>query len=237
MDINKNVGFFYQCYKQTSATETVLNKVRIYFPNNPIYLICDDGYDMSYIAKKYNCKYVHSFRNLCKEAKTKNLTNLSCNVTFEWLNRLLDGIKWCNTEYIINLEDDVICYNNITSLPIGDINGVYDCKWAPNTFSVEFLKYLTNKNIIPKYKYYGACGGFIMNANKFKTVMENTNIELLENLNKLDNRIGSTSDCTITALFLINNFTYYPWDDLKSKWDDRTITTYAFYHPDKSYYT
>ena len=75
-----------------------------------------------------------------------------------------------------------------------------------------------------------------MDCNKYKIVMQNITIELLDELGKFDNRIGNASDCTITALFLYNGFTYEPWDDLKSKWDERAISNYAFFHPDKHLY-
>jgi hypothetical protein len=226
--------FFYQCYKQINATEFVLLNVRKYFPNNIIYIVNDNGVNMKEIADKYNCVYIHCNENLCKNSN--NLTNWNSETCIKWLNRILECVNYCNTEYLINLEDDVICYNKITEIPNGDINGVFDCPWAPNNFTNDFLKYLELKNIYPQFNYYGSCGGFIMKCEKFKTIMNNISIELLDDLNKYDNRIGVVSDCTITALFLINNFTYYPWNDLKSKWDERNIIKYAFYHPDKSMY-
>lgn len=235
-DINDKISFFYQCYKQPNATDYVLSTVRKNFPYNKIYLINDNGLDMKNIADKYNCYYCYKNENLCIKGNTKNFTNWTPEICFEWLNRVLDAVIDCNTEYIINLEDDVICYNKIKQNPKGDINGVYDCPQAPNTFNENFINYLNNKNIYPKYNYYGACGGFIMNTKIFISIMKKTSIELLKELYNLDNRIGTTSDCTITALFLYNGYNYYPWDDLKSKWDERDIKEYAFYHPDKSHY-
>ena len=233
MSINEEVVFFYQCYKQKKATDNVLNNVRKYFKNNPIYLICDNGDDMRDLAQKYNCIYSYEKR-LCNNSK--NFTNWTPEICLNWLNRILKVAEDCKKKYIINLEDDVICYNKIKKIPKGDINGIFDCKWAPNKFRNSFLKYLKRKNVKIKYKYYGSCGGFIMKTDSFINVMKNTNVYLLKKLNKYDKRIGTTSDCSITALFLINNFTYEPWEDLKSKWDGRNITEYAFYHPDKSLY-
>ncbi len=233
LEINNEVGFFYQCYKQVKATEFVLQNIRKYFPENPIYIVNDNGINIKDIADKYKCYYVHETENLCK---SENLTGWTPEICLKWLNRVLNGVLWCNKKYIINLEDDVICYNKIQKLPLGDINGVYDCPWASNKFSDNFLNFLNLNNIFPKYNYYGACGGFIMESNKFKNIMYNLDLNLLNKLNNLDSRIGNCSDCTITSLFLINGYTYYPWDDLKSKWDERDTKIFAFYHPDKSHY-
>ena len=176
-DINDKISFFYQCYKQPIATEYVLSTVRQYFPYNKIYLINDNGLDMKNIADKYNCYYIYKNENLCIKGNTQNFTNWTPEICFEWLNRLLDSVINCNTEYIINLEDDVICYNKIKKNPKGDINGIYDCPWAPNNFNEKFINFLNNKNIYPKYNYYGACGGFIMNTNIFISIMKTTSIE------------------------------------------------------------
>ena len=233
--LNKSVVFFYQCYKQFKATEYVLARVRIFFPTNIIYLICDNGDDMSALATKYNCLYTYDVQKLdiCND---KNLTGWNAEISMKWLNRIMQCIEITGAKYIINLEDDVICYNKITNLPVGDLNGVYDCPWAPNKFTDTFIDYLKSKGIKPKHDYYGACGGFIMNCEKFKMIMKNTTSDIIDDLRRLDSRIGDSSDCTITALFLINKYTYEPWDDLKSKWDERAISNYAFFHPDKHLY-
>ena len=59
-----NVGFYYNCYKNRFATDNILKQTRTVYPDNPIFLICDKGDDLSDLAVKYNCKYYYSPINI-----------------------------------------------------------------------------------------------------------------------------------------------------------------------------
>lgn len=52
-----NFGVHFQCYKNNNAVNYCLQQFRMYYPNNPVRLISDNGDDFDNIVEKYKLYY------------------------------------------------------------------------------------------------------------------------------------------------------------------------------------
>jgi hypothetical protein len=146
------VGAYLQTYKNDGKTDFVLSNFRKHYPTSPIYLVSDNGDNFSEIANKYNCFYEHSKNNT-------GVSPLGWNKeqTFIWLDRFYKAHQYCQSEYILYLEDDVLIRSNNINFNNIDIAGVLE-----NPIPSSILKYLSEK-----YKAtfntdkYGTGGGAI----------------------------------------------------------------------------
>ena len=199
-----NIGAFFQTYKNTKATEFVLENFRKHHPNSPITLISDAGNNFTDLSNKYNCNYIHSFVNLGRQG-TQNIKinseypidprlGFNKEETFIWINRFYESCKFSiknNCDYIIMLEDDVYITNPITNLPSGGFSCGENNDNFINPNLIEYLqkKYDANFDV----KYYSCCGGAIFNARifveKYYFILNFLDSEF-DVLQKLDSRMG-----------------------------------------------
>lgn len=152
----KKLGAYFQVYKNVRATDFVLNNFKTHFSDGPVYLLSDGGSDFSEIAKKYDCNYVYSFNNgYCAYLPSSNI-----RVLFE---RILDACKFCNTEYLMLLEEDVYVKEKFSLDNPFYIKGT---KYGP-CFSEELLQNIYNNGGKSSTKKYGMCGGSILHCEKY----------------------------------------------------------------------
>ena len=166
----------YYCYKSPYATYESLSKFKKYHPFSKIFLISDNGYDYSEMAKHFNCEYTH--------------LDESINTGFNWYKKLSHNdamikynkfceqfLKVCSkstAKYIIKLEDDVSIQGPIhTSKLSGFINGP-KIHMIPN---IIFDLYYSNTNInAPSNVYHTGHGGCIYNREQLINVLTSRDI-------------------------------------------------------------
>ncbi len=230
--MNKKVGFYYNCYKNKYATDNVLNILRQFYPNSPVFLMCDKGDDFTDIAQKYNCEYYYSNINILGGAMYNGRPYMGfrdSDCLKEYLKIVKIAIKYCKTEYLIFMEDDVIINGIITEFPEhsgGDIN---HNKFS-NLISKEGIDYLNDKYPNIKFSYWNMAGGSIVNCNTILECIEKTNIEEILYFNKYCTYpfgLCHTNDVTLNFLLMING-----------KTNDFFTNTHKsnMRHPDKRFY-
>lgn len=146
---------YHQCFDNLKATEFAIKNFKIHNPEIQYYLVSDGGRDFSEIAKKYSCKYIFE------------KDNIGMNYyTVDQAHKIIDRLKHCaadsGAEYILLMEDDVLCRKKINFNKKIDIAGVYS---PGNVFPNELLKHISKKyNVSPNINWYNACGGTILNT-------------------------------------------------------------------------
>jgi hypothetical protein len=112
-----DLGVFYICYKEQGAIEFSLKKFREFYPENPIYLVSDNGLDFSYLKNEFGnietvketIEVVGVARDVEQYVKDNSEnTELFLSICMEYLRRLKNGCDFCKTEYIILMEPDVL---------------------------------------------------------------------------------------------------------------------------------
>ena len=60
----KELGAYIQIYKNNGYPEFALGHFRKYYPDSPLYIVSDNGYDFSCLANSLNAKYEYSKTNI-----------------------------------------------------------------------------------------------------------------------------------------------------------------------------
>ena len=109
------------------------------------------------------------------------------------------SFEYSNTEYLLTMEDDVLCRGKI------DIEGDFNIamSYVPGNKLIQhiFEKAVSKYNISPNVDWYGATGGTILNRNIF---FDDDKIQLIEQFMEEDfeSTLGSI-DQFIVMLYLI----------------------------------
>jgi len=227
-----SIGFYYNCFKNKFATEQILIQTRKIYPENPIFLMSDNGDDFSDLANKYNCKYYYSEINILggriiNNKKVHCFTNETC--AKEFLKIISLAINYCNTEYIILLEDDVFIHNKLSYLPIhsgGNPNKNYYKHQMINDDDTPLFKKYPNM----KYNYWNLGGGSIIKCEILKYCIKNTSFEEIktfDNICKTQFQLWHSNDLLLSYLLIINGFTTEEWTNTNKS---------NISHPDKRFY-
>jgi hypothetical protein len=188
----KSFSVYHQCFNNKKATEFAIANFRNHNPNISYYLISDGGLDFSEIAKKYNCHFVMAPENIGTNYLEKNNAKI-------YLNRLRSAFEYSGTQYMMTMEDDVLCraeliIENDFNIAMSYVPGN---KLRPHIFEKAISKY----NITPNVDWYGATGGTILNKNIF---FDSEKIKLVDQFMEEDFEptLGSI-DQFIVMLYLI----------------------------------
>jgi hypothetical protein len=186
----KTFTAYHQCYKDRKATEFAIQQFREYNPDTPYYLLSDNGNDFSDLAEKYNCYYFHdkinTGMNYCSKTQAERL-----------FQRLRECFLITQTEYIILMEDDVLCRKKI------DITEDYNLamSYVPGNklWLIDTIKKKYNNT--PNVDWYGATGGSILNKNLFTN---DYNLKTVSRfLNEDYDSVMGSMDQFITTLYVI----------------------------------
>lgn len=161
---NPSICAFYQCHKRPKAVIATLDSFRKVYPNSPIYLFCDDGDDMSHIAKYYNCEYEYMTK---KTGRGGTLFFKSKDSVMFYLSKVLLAAKNSNEDFLMILEDDTRVYKKIKNLRFD-----WNCTKANHHYSGKKLTSIlrSKNNSIPWYipnMYFAGCGGAMVNRKFF----------------------------------------------------------------------
>ena len=186
----KTFAAYHQCFDNKKATDFSIGEFRKHNPDIPYYLISDAGIDFSDIAMKYNCYYVYD------EVNT-GMNYLSAEHAKILYNRLVDCFNHFKTDYVLLMEDDVLCRGSIQIE--GDFN--LAMSYVPGNKVYLYDKIVEKYNSNPNVDWYGATGGSILNKNLFT---EEKNIQKVQQFidEDYDQKIGSM-DQFITTLYLV----------------------------------
>lgn len=156
------LGAYLQIYKSEYKANFVLENFRKFYENSPIYLVSDNGYNFENLSKKYNTYYNHSEINL-------GIPNFTKEKMFIWLERFKNACEYCNTDYIIYLEDDVLIRNEITIK-----NHIKCTSGYFNGIPQKLIEYCSKKykNVNFNTNYYGCCGGAIYHVKTFLSIYD-----------------------------------------------------------------
>ena len=154
----KQFSVYHQCFDNIKATEFAVANFRDHNPNVPYYLLSDGGLDFSEIAEKYNCYFVMAPENIGTNYLEKDKAKI-------YLNRLKSAFEYSETEYMLTMEDDVLCRRQLLIEDDFNIAMSYvpGNKLRPHIFERSIKKY----NITPNIDWYGAAGGTFLNRNIF----------------------------------------------------------------------
>jgi hypothetical protein len=186
----KTFAAYHQCFNNKKATDFAIGEFRKYNPDVPYYLISDAGIDFSDLAEKYNCHYVYD------EVNT-GMNYLPVDHAKILFNRLSDCFNHFKTDYLLLMEDDVLCRG---SLYIEDDFNLA-MSYVPNN-KIQIYDIIVKKyNASPNIDWYGATGGSFLNKNIFT---EDKNIKIINKflVEDYDQKMGSM-DQFITTLYLL----------------------------------
>lgn len=166
-------GAFLQCYKEPMATYKCLESFRNHYPNSTIILLSDNGYNYEYMAKHFNCIYIHSDENvpLCNKdfSNEKYIENVN-----KIIKRFETAFRLIPEDFVMWLEDDVVINNKITDSFRYDING-----FCPNHYNNSMIDglnqtydFITRGNL---YRWSGH-GGSVFNKANLLSYFDNKEI-------------------------------------------------------------
>jgi hypothetical protein len=224
------IGVYYSAYQQPRATYECLKSFRKHFPDAPIRLISNNGYDFAKMADFFKCDYVYE--------KVQTLTEkdpwyrfISVESALECLNRVKRTCeKFSDVDWIVTLEDDTLVRGPIKHMPPAPLSGPCTVEFQPAVIEFVHSKY-------PWLQVYGysGCGGTIFHRESFLKCMQN--IPDIEEARKLDDRIRWYGDALFTFTFLYNGFENGPaWLDQSEVSCGRGLPDAAFDHQYKVYY-
>ena len=202
MLIEDNIGIFFSCYKETEAVRFCIDNIREHYPEAPIYIASDGGYDFSEVcdsnSKFFMYEDVLGYVNN-PESKEEDKLIFCCR---EFLNRLKDAIEYCKTEYILYYEPDILLRGKIRADVGSDLAGSFANTIHPNVLSLikKYNPENTNNN-------FGACGGSLIRTSALLLILKETSDSLLKELIYNDKRI-SNCDYLLTVLFCILGYQY-----------------------------
>lgn len=188
--MSKTFAAYHQCYKNKKATEFAISEFRTHNPDVPYYLISDNGDDFSDLAEKYNCHYVFDEVN----TGMNYLPPEHAKVLYE---RLVDCFNVFRTDYVLLMEDDVLCRGKINIED--DFN--LAMSYVPGNKVYLYDKIVEKYNSNPNVDWYGATGGSILNKNLF-TIEENIS-KVNQFIEEDHDPVMGSMDQFITTLYLV----------------------------------
>ncbi len=221
------ISAYIQCYSNKRALYETLTTFRKFYETEAVTLVSDDGDDFSKFAQRFNLDYYRSDKNA-------NPGNLGEDGARECLRRIYHHCLGVSSDYVVNLEEDVITRRRIRHFPATVCGGP-----RFNRLAEPMNRYLQQLNNTTEDFGYVMCGGSIFYRPAFIAAYEKQNLDL-EFLQTLDDRVVVYLDVVLTVMFLINGYTSGVWEEVsetkhpKKGW--RIFRDSAFDHADKTWY-
>ena len=156
---------YFQCYKSPCATVEVIRHFRKAYPDSTVYLLSDNGYDYSELAKEYNCIYEHS---TIVHGGYPTFNRHEDVLLFMWrFKRALDHIK---EEWIMLLEDDVKVFAALDeSKFLATMNGTRAGNFM---YKSEWMDEIRKQNpTVEDQPLYSGWGGTVLNVPFFRKAL------------------------------------------------------------------
>jgi len=153
------IGAFFQCYKNPFATYKALESFREHYPDSPIVLLSDNGYNYKKMAEYFNCKYIHAIDNVPVWISYIN-DEQYIKKGRQLIDRVCNAFKEIDCEYVLLLEDDVKIQNSVDKILLQEKDDLYG--FNPNSISRELMSIFKEKyqfiDVNRDYKYSGHGG-------------------------------------------------------------------------------
>jgi len=104
------IGAYFQCFKNPLATYKALESFRRHYPDAPILLLSDNGYNYTKMAEHFNCKYIHSSVSSPYIINYENDDEKYRESAHKLVQRFVSAFEdecFIRCKYIMLLEDDV----------------------------------------------------------------------------------------------------------------------------------
>jgi len=200
--IEDNLGIFFSCYKENEAVRFCIDNIRDHYPQAPIYLASDGGYDFSDLCDdNSNFTLYADILGYVNNPESKELDKLilCCR---EFLERLKHAVDYCKTDYILYYEPDILLRGKIRANSNSDLSGSF-----ANTIHHNVLSLIQKYNPANTNYNFGACGGSLIRTSSLLRILKDTDDTLLKELIYNDKRI-SNCDYLLTVLFCIFGYQY-----------------------------
>ena len=227
-NMENNITVHLQVHKNEIAVEECIRRFSIHFPNTPIHLHGDNGYDFSDFENKFNLKYTHSNINI----SPKGLPNGNWR---KYLTRILETCQTFPNEWLLFLEEDVNTLHGDIVFPTTDSAGI-----KMQRYKVKFYETLLSK--YPDMDIngigYNMCGGSIVKMDAMvKSILSVMNNEYTDDyLNQLDDRIIVHGDVLISAILHLNGYSNSEWEQLSETASGVFRPAAVFDHQWKEFY-
>ena len=170
------IGAFFQCYKNPLATYKALESFRKNYPDSPVLLLSDNGYNYKKMAEHFKCEYVHATESIPVWINYEN-DEQYISKGIKLVERLVECFQKLDCKYILLLEDDVKVHNPVPEVFLTDKSDLYGN--TINTISTELLKACL-KNFpfidVNKSYHYSGHGGSFYNKDKCISAFSNKKI-------------------------------------------------------------
>ena len=166
------IGAFYQCWKHPAATIQVIRQFRTFYPDATIYLVSDNGYDYTELAKQYNCIYEHS------TLSANCALFSSIDQVRVWLERLTRAINEIKEDWCMLLEDDLYIEGKYDeNLLQAELNGYKEGNYLRKSTEM-FIKLFNPTTKSPLN--HGGFGGCVLNVPFYKYILNKNPIKYLQ---------------------------------------------------------
>lgn len=221
-----SISAYMQCWSEKLATHYALSSFRRSYPTETITLVSDQGEHFDGFAARFRLHYYRSEH----KADPRNLGIAGAR---EYLRRIHDHCLQSTSDFVVLLEDDVTTRRRIRRFPTADCAGP-----RSNPFAEPFNAHL-RRSLGTTHDYgYGLCGGAIFRRQAFLHCYGRP-LDL-DRLARLDDGIVTFSDMVLTALFLVNGYSFQIWDEISEEHHPvpelRIVRDAAFDHADKRLY-
>lgn len=229
---NNDLGFFYQTYDMPQTADKMLEKLRIHYPSNPIYIISDGGENFEAVANKYNCQYEYINDNISfgGDKWVAHADKIEETSIYKFLKRMQRAMISMGVNWMMKFEDDVLINGKLTLENIGLLNGISNVK---NKFTDKVQTMINKKDC-----YFNHGGGSIIHVPTFLYLIDHLEefMPTLQTLSYHDNRILKHDDVTIAILFYLAGYETFDHPEIQN-YPDYDKENTKIIHNYKKYYT
>jgi hypothetical protein len=221
----KIVGF-YQCYQQPKAFLKTVTAFRENYVDSPLVLYSDNGYNYQQIANSINAEYHQTTERTSSQRVGLHFD--AAEKILGWLTRLLITAEKYPNDFILLLEDDVLCLRPVSVETLRyDVNGIGEQRlhrrfnWllhkrahSPVPLAERLSLFFDRRS---RYRRIcGCCGGSILRAAPLCTLKQLPLTELIEQL--IAAKVPRSSDTMLSALLHYNNASFGGYDGFVEAW-------------------
>jgi len=201
--MENTITFTYNPYFYFESYKNVLENLRKHYEDSDVFIYFDSSREdfkkYESIANDYNCFFIIRESDLGYINRNEPL-NINKPKMIEWFNRVINTAKNTNSEWVLNLEDDVIVKRRIVNFPKMDVG---TCR-----------------------RYFRPGGGSIFKRNIFLESIKNCNAE---NMIDIINEASWAGDILLENIFKKGNATFEEWIELAEP-NYRDNIDHAIYH-------